>query len=106
MNPMTSLGEHPPKNGGRVTLKLKQLDGDRVRYEFSLLTNATTSVGALAVTVEDGLVSFESGQFREEEEWMKELARSLVRAAWRNREQYGWPRRITRWRPEPRMRAT
>ncbi len=102
---MTSLGEHPPKNGGRVTLKLKQVDAERVRYEYSLLTNATTSEGLLAVSVPDGLVSFERGEVRDDEAWMKDLARSLVRAAWRNREQYGWPRRITRWRPEPRVRV-
>ena len=102
---MTSLGEHPPKNGGRVTLKLLQLEEEQVRYQFALLTNATTNQGILAVSIPDGLVSFEQGEIEEHEVWMRDLARALVRAAWRNREQYGWPRRITRWRPDPRMRT-
>lgn len=102
---MTSLGEHRPKNGGRVTLKLLQLEEDRVRYQFSLLTSATESQGVLSVNIEDGAVAFEEEQVAPEEAWMKDLAHSLVRAAWRGREQYGWPRRITRWRPQPRAKT-
>jgi hypothetical protein len=102
---MSSLGEHPPKNGGRVTLKLLALGDDSVRYQFTLLTSHAQSEGTLQVSIARGEVSFEQGLPPEAAAWMRDLAHALVRGAWRNRAEYGWPRRITRWRPEPRLRG-
>ncbi len=102
---MSNLGEQPPKNGGRVTLKLAALEDQRVRYLFTLLTSSTQHDGALSIDVEGGQVQIEEGEPDVRDEWMMELVHSLVRGAWRNREQYGWPRRITRWRPTPRQRG-
>lgn len=85
-------------------MKLLEVADDEVRYQFSLLTNVSETHGVLSVSVQQGEVAFEQPDVAAREAWMKELASSLVRAAWRGREQYGWPRRITRWRPEPRAR--
>lgn len=102
---MSSLGEQPPRNGGRVTLKLASLESERVRYLFTLLTSETQHDGSLCIFVDEGRVEIEEGGPGPQQAWMMDLVHSLVRGAWRGREQYGWPRRITRWRPTPRVRG-
>jgi hypothetical protein len=102
---VSSLGEQPPKSGGRVTLKLASLEGERVRYLFTLITSQDQHDGSLCIDLAEGRVEIEEGQPGSQDAWMMDLVHSLVRGAWRGREQYGWPRRITRWRPTPRVRG-
>ena len=96
-----------PKNGGKIELKLGPTTADSAEYAARLQTatdsfDATVQVGgsAGAKQVEFGVWTTTAGA--EPPEWLLADARAALKAALRSSQTAGrWPRRITRWRPEP-----
>ena len=97
-----------PENGGKIELRLGQATGDSAEYGARLQTaqsswHAAARVGASAGAgkqVEFG--SWQAETASQPPEWLVEDARAALKAALRTSQAEGrWPRRITRWRPEP-----
>jgi hypothetical protein len=93
-----------PENGGRIELRLGQTTSDSAEYEAHLQTPR----GSFRARVQVGgpqQVSF--GPWSGDDAagpptWLTDDARAALKAALRTSQSEGrWPRRITRWRPEP-----
>lgn len=91
-----------PDHGGRLELKLAEAAGTRAEYALELLTpeaelSARASIDASTDRCE--LTPFQGG---EPPEWLESYAHALLRSVLRTKKSDGhWPRRLTRWRPEP-----
>jgi hypothetical protein len=93
------------ENGGRIELRLETSTSDSAEYEVHLQTSthsyrARALVGASAAgkQVEFGAWSPDS----EPPSWLTDDARAALKVALRTNQAEGrWPRRLTRWRPEP-----
>jgi hypothetical protein len=96
-----------PENGGKIELRLGQSTGDAAEYEARLQTpqaswRASAQVGASAAGKQVAFGSWRAEATSEPPEWLVEDARAALKAALRTSQSEGrWPRRITRWRPEP-----
>jgi hypothetical protein len=95
-----------PKNGGKFDLKLGSVTPLAARYEALLQTSgASFRSHALVATEGTGSVDFEawaSDATGEPPPWLLADVRAALKAALRSSRADGhWPRRITRWRPEP-----
>jgi hypothetical protein len=91
-----------PAHGGRIVLRLASAEQALV-YHVELYMNATDWRGTAHVELASGQVSF-SGLAEgagAPPEWLVQAARALLRATWRAGDG-AWPRRITRWRAEPK----
>lgn len=92
-----------PKNGGKIELKLGPTRGDGAEYDALL----QTSDYAFRCKVQVGGKVVAFGDWQTEApgappEWLLADARAALKAALRTSQAEGrWPRRITRWRPEP-----
>ena len=96
---MRGLASQPPSSGGRVGLRLAEIAEAEVVYHLTLAHPRGECEGSLTIDVADGGVTLQLDC--DAPTWLRDLARSLARGAWRNRERQAWPRRITRWRPDP-----
>jgi hypothetical protein len=100
-----------PQNGGRIELRLGPSSSDAAEYEAHLKTASAAyrgraRVGASAADkqVEFGAWALDEAQSGalEPPAWLTADARAALKAALRTSQVEGrWPRRITRWRPEP-----
>lgn len=98
-----------PEHGGRIELRLGTASSDSAEYEAQLQTatsawRAAVQVGASAQgkQVAFGAWSPSDPAVASPPEWLTEDARAALKAALRTHQAEGrWPRRITRWRPEP-----
>jgi len=92
-----------PDHGGRLELKLVSASEARAEYVLTLLTpDAELSS---RVTIDAPQDSLELGAFQGgvPPEWLEGYARALLRSVLRTKSSDGeWPRRLTRWRPEPK----
>jgi hypothetical protein len=91
-----------PKNGGKFDLKLGQVHEGGAQYSVLLQTAGASFHCQARVAVEGaGRVDFEPWS-SEPPEWLLADVRAALKAALRSSRAEGhWPRRITRWRPEP-----
>jgi hypothetical protein len=91
-----------PKNGGKFDLKLGEVTASAARYSALLQTAGGSFATQAEVGVEGtGRVDFEPWS-NEPPEWLLADVRAALKAALRSSRADGhWPRRITRWRPEP-----
>ncbi len=92
-----------PKNGGKMELKLGSNTAEAAEYDALLQTSLATFRSKAQVAgkqVAFGTWTSEVGG--EPPEWLLADARAALKAALRTSSAEGrWPRRITRWRPEP-----
>jgi len=101
-----NLAHMAPKNGGKFDLKLGPVTAEAAEYSALLQTPAASFSGQ-AVVVRDGKGRVDFGAWNgdaatEPPEWLLADVRAALKAALRGSLAEGrWPRRITRWRPEP-----
>ena len=103
------LGRLPPmtpKNGGKIELRLDGSTSDSAEYAAQLQTATGRFAGRARVGANAGAKQVElewSGDATgAPPEWLLADARAALKAALRTAQAEGrWPRRITRWRPEP-----
>jgi hypothetical protein len=97
------LSRMQPDTGGRFSLRLRAHDALRAVYDLTLTTQATEWSTEAAVSTADGRVECGAwhGVGGEPPAWLREYARSALRAAWHAHGEQGWPRRLTRWRDVP-----
>ena len=97
-----------PKNGGKIELRLGTAATASAEYEAHLQTATTSFHARVQVGANAGAKQVEFGAWTTTEagaeppEWLTADARAALKAALRTSQAEGrWPRRITRWRPEP-----
>jgi hypothetical protein len=95
-----------PKNGGKFDLKLGSATPLAAQYAAVLQTSGASFRSQASVAAEGtGSVEFSAwvgDPAGEPPEWLLADARAALKAALRSSRSDGhWPRRITRWRPEP-----
>lgn len=92
-------------NGGRIELRLSPASGETAEYEAELTTRLGCFRGRARLQVAEQRVDFDAWSSDgpgEPPDWLVGDARAALKAALRTRQSEGrWPRRITRWRPEP-----
>jgi hypothetical protein len=96
------LGDDPGMafdHGGRIELRLVRVADETVEYAVTLATPDAEVGGTARVMLADGAIELLCDA--DAPGWLVELARSVLRAAWRGRADAGWPRRLTRWRAGP-----
>ncbi|HEY0463930.1 MAG TPA: hypothetical protein VGC79_06960 [Polyangiaceae bacterium] len=92
-----------PDHGGRLELKLATASETRADYLLTLFTpdaelSASASIDEPADAVE--LAEFQGGT---PPAWLLAYAQALLRSVLRTKRSDGaWPRRLTRWRREPK----
>ncbi len=97
----------PPENGGRIELRLGQATPELAEYEAHLKTHDMSWRARVRVGAAAGAQQVDFGVWQAEPpssppEWLTADARAALKAARRTSQAEGrWPRRITRWRPEP-----
>lgn len=92
-----------PDHGGRVELKLQDASDASARYSLTVFTKDSEHSALASIDA----VSEETtlGEFSElaPPGWLDAYARTLLRSVLRTQKSEGeWPRRLTRWRPEPK----
>ncbi len=91
-----------PEHGGRLELKLTDGSGATARYALSIFSPQGDASTVVTVDSASGGLELADWQGTPPPAWLDTLARALLRTVVRNRISDGeWPRRITRWRPEP-----
>ena len=96
-----------PKNGGKIELRLDTSTLDSAEYRADLHAAGVSFRGRARVGQSAGPKQVEFGEWQasapgEPPEWLAADARAALKAALRTALAEGrWPRRITRWRPEP-----
>jgi hypothetical protein len=96
-----------PKNGGKIELRLGPATAESAEYAAELQTataiyRASVRVGASAGAKQVDFGAWTTEGASEPPEWLTADARAALKAALRTSQAEGrWPRRITRWRPEP-----
>ncbi len=92
-----------PDHGGRLELKLQDASDANARYALIVYTPerehaALASIDAASDETELG--AFSDGA---PPAWLEAFAKTLLRSVLRTKKSDGdWPRRLTRWRPEPK----
>ena len=91
-----------PENGGRIELRLGQATNETAQYEAHLQTPGKSFRAQVQVGPQQVVFGSWTGDASEPPSWLTEDARAALKAALRTSQTEGrWPRRITRWRPEP-----
>jgi hypothetical protein len=95
------------ENGGKIELRLARAADDSAEYEAILRTQAAcfrtlVQVGKGAGAQQIAFGAWTAEAPGEPPDWLTADARAALKAALRTSQSEGrWPRRITRWRPEP-----
>lgn len=89
-----------PAHGGRITLRRARAEASAQWYEAEISTPDTSWQLELRVALDDGKIGGLE-QAPDLPEWLAKLAQASLRGAFRVHQREGWPRRITRWRPDP-----
>ena len=92
-----------PKNGGKIELKLGTNAADSAEYETILQTPGHTFRATAQVSKQVVFGAWQSEAATDPPAWLLDDARAALKAAYRTSQAPDgrWPRRITRWRPEP-----
>ena len=91
-----------PENGGRLEFKLVENLAATADYALTIFTPHAEATNRAQVNADTGAI--EMGEWQgEAPDWLVQFARTLLRGVLRTRQSDGdWPRRLTRWRPDPR----
>jgi hypothetical protein len=95
------------ENGGRIELRLEKATSELAEYDAHLQTPSMSWRARVRVGPSAGAQQVDFGTWQAEPpsappEWLTADARAALKAALRTSQAEGrWPRRITRWRPEP-----
>ncbi|HEX2671917.1 MAG TPA: hypothetical protein VHM25_13635 [Polyangiaceae bacterium] len=92
-----------PDHGGRLELKLAEPGETRAEYVLTVLTPEAEL--RASVSIDASADRFELGPFQggAPPAWLEAYAHALLRGVLRTKSSDGdWPRRLTRWRPEPK----
>jgi hypothetical protein len=92
-----------PTHGVRFELRLLPEDAAAARYEIELALAQTSFAGSAAIEGDSGQIAF--AWTDEPPEWCVTAVRAQLRTLYRERAA-GYPRRVTRWRPEPQVGTT
>lgn len=92
-----------PKNGGKIELKLGPATSEGAEYEAILQTAGHTFRTSAQVSKQVVFGAWQTDATTEPPAWLLDDARAALKAAYRASQapEGRWPRRITRWRPEP-----
>jgi hypothetical protein len=86
-----------------LELKLAQVSDDGARYTLTLFLPERELAVEVLIRNASGALEFEAWRGEAPPAWLETMARALLRTIWRNAASDGdWPRRVTRWRPEPK----
>lgn len=92
-----------PDHGGRLELKLVEASAESARYLLTIFTPTAEATAPVAVARHDGAIVLGEWDGPPPPEWLAAVAHALLRTLWRNQNSDGeWPRRVTRWRPDPK----
>ena len=93
-----------PDHGGRIELKLCAGTDASARYLVTIFTPEREVSTEVAVDAATGGLTLGEWQSGTPPSWLEGLAKTLLRTALRSKQSDGeWPRRVTRWRPEPKV---
>ncbi len=92
-----------PDHGGRLELKLAQASETRAHYVLTLFTPEAELSSRVTIDAPADSLEIAEWQGGAPPAWLEGYARSLLRSVLRTKSSDGdWPRRLTRWRPEPK----
>lgn len=92
-----------PDHGARLELKLTQTSAEGVRYALTLFLPEREITTEVLIRVASGALELGDWEGSPPPAWLDAVARALLRTIWRGAASDGeWPRRVTRWRPEPK----
>ena len=95
-----------PDHGGRLELKLATATDSSACYRLVISTPAAETSADARVDAPAGSVEIGAWESGAPPAWLESFARTLLRTMLRNKASDGeWPRRVTRWRPEPTPRG-
>jgi hypothetical protein len=93
-----------PEHGGRLELRLTHASLTKASYALSIFSPNAEAIRLVQIESATGSLDFEDWQGTPPPAWLDALARALLRTVLRQKQSEGeWPRRLTRWRPEPRV---
>ncbi len=95
----------PPETGGRFSLALIAEDSLGAQFDVVLVTRAGSWSTQARVSSSQGEVSWSTNELADAPAWLCHYAHSALRSAWRQVQEQGWPRRVTRWRDAPEREA-
>ncbi len=73
------------------------------RYTLTIFLPEREVTTEAQVRTADGALELGAWQGEAPPPWLESVARALLRTVWRSATTDGdWPRRVTRWRPEPK----
>ncbi|HEX3855644.1 MAG TPA: hypothetical protein VHW01_31995 [Polyangiaceae bacterium] len=85
-----------------MELKLAKASDTTAEYTLSIFTPNAEVSASVAVDSQSSALDIGQWQGGAPPVWLETLARALLRSVLRSRGSDGeWPRRVTRWRPEP-----
>jgi hypothetical protein len=91
-----------PDNGGRLELKLTKASDSTAHYTLSVFMPDAEVRASVVVDSQGGASDISEWRGGPPPAWLETLARALLRSVLRSKGSDGeWPRRVTRWRPEP-----
>jgi hypothetical protein len=92
-----------PEHGGRLELKLTQASPTTARYALSIFSPRGDATTEVSLDCDTGKLDIAEWRGTPPAAWLDTFARALLKTVVRNKSgDSEWPRRITRWRPEPR----
>ncbi len=92
-----------PDHGGRIELKLAAGTDASARYLVTIFTANSEVSTHVEVDAAGGGLTLDEWQAGSPPAWLEGLAKTLLRTTLRTKQSDGeWPRRLTRWRPEPK----
>jgi hypothetical protein len=85
-----------------LELKLTKASDSTAHYTLSIFMPSADVSASVIVDSQGGALEIGEWQGGSPPAWLETLARALLRSVLRSKGSDGeWPRRVTRWRPEP-----